>query len=138
RKLYGVYTDLTLGFRDYLYLNMTGRNDWSSTLPENRNSFFYPSVNVSFVLTEAFNIAGDILSYGKLRANYAQVGSDEAPYQLDFRYFPVNTIFGQYGTGNTFPFGGQTGFQATNIIPPADLKPQRQNSFEIGGEFQFF
>ncbi|MHB1168355.1 MAG: SusC/RagA family TonB-linked outer membrane protein [Longimicrobiales bacterium] len=138
RKLYGIYTDLTLGFRDYLYLNVTGRNDWSSTLPENNNSFFYPSVNLSFVLTEAFDIAGDILSYGKLRANYAQVGSDEAPYQLDFRYFPVNTIFGQYGTGNTFPFGGQTGFQATNIIPPADLKPQRQNSFEIGGEFQFF
>ena len=138
RKLYGLFADATLGFRDYLFLNVTGRNDWSSTLPEANNSFFYPSVNVSFIPTEAFDIAGDRFSYAKLRAAWAQVGSDEDPYQLDFRFFPVSGIFGQYGTGNTFPYGGRTGFDATNTIPPTDLKPQRQNSFEIGGEFQFF
>ncbi|MEX1184054.1 MAG: SusC/RagA family TonB-linked outer membrane protein [Gemmatimonadota bacterium] len=138
RRLYGVFGDMTLGYRDYVFLNVTGRNDWSSTLPEENNSFFYPSVNLSFIATEALGIAGDVLSYAKLRANYAQVGSDEAPYQLAFRFFPVSAIFGQYGTGNNFPFGGQTGFEATNIIPPSDLKPQRQHSYEIGGEFQFF
>lgn len=138
RKLYGIFMDATLGYRDYLFLNLTGRNDWSSTLPKDNNSFFYPSANLSFVLTEALDLRSDVFSYAKLRANYAQVGSDEAPYQLDFRFFPVSDIFGQYGTGVNFPFGGRTGFEATDIIPPTDLEPQRQNSFELGGEFQFF
>jgi TonB-linked SusC/RagA family outer membrane protein len=138
RRLFGVFGDATLGYRDYLFLNVTGRNDWSSTLPVDNNSYFYPSINTSFVFTDAFEIAPDILSYGKLRANYAQVGSDEAPYQLDFRFFPVSTVFGQYGTTLTFPFGGRTAFNATGTIPPTDLRPQNQISTEIGGEFQFF
>jgi TonB-linked SusC/RagA family outer membrane protein len=138
RRLYGVFGDATVGFRDYLFLNVTGRNDWSSTLPVQNRSFFYPSVSLSFIPTEAFDIAGDILSYTKLRVNYAQVGSDEDPYQLQFRFFPIQDIFTQYVTNTTFPFGGRVGFQATDIIPPADLKPQNQLSFELGGEFQFF
>lgn len=138
RKVYGVYGDVTVGYRDYLFLNLTGRNDWSSTLPEENRSFFYPSVNVSFIPTEAFDIAGDVLSYMKVRANYAQVGSDEDPYQLDFRFFPVSDVFGQFGATLTFPFGEQTAFEATNTIPPANLKPQNQISMELGGELQLF
>lgn len=138
RKLYGIFADATLGYRGYAFLNVTGRNDWSSTLPEENNSFFYPSVNLSFIPTEAFDIQSDILSYVKLRANYAEVGSDEDPYQLDFRYFPSSQIWGQYATHNFFPFGGRNGFEATNIIPPTDLKPQRQVSYELGGEIQLF
>ncbi len=137
RRLVGVYGDVTFGFRNYLFLNLTGRNDWSSTLPTDSNSFFYPSANLSFVFTEAFDLAGDILSYGKLRLNAAQVGSDESPYQLQFTFSPVSSIFGQYGTGSTFPFGGLTGFSAQGTVPPTDLKPQRQTQYEIGGEFQF-
>ena len=71
RRLYGVFMDATLGYRDYLFLNVTGRNDWSSTLPQDNNSFFYPSVNVSFIATDAFNIVSDVLSFAKLRVNYA-------------------------------------------------------------------
>lgn len=138
RRLYGVYVDATLGYRQYLFLNVTGRNDWSSTLPKSHNSFFYPSVNLSWVFTDALGLSGDVLSYGKLRANYSIVGSDEAPYQLDFLYSPVSSIFGQYGTGNTFPYGGRVGFEATNTIPPSNLMPQRQASFELGTELQFF
>lgn len=138
RRLFGAYVDATLGYREYLFLEATGRNDWSSTLPKNNRSFFYPSVSLSFIPTAAFDIAGDILSYVKLRANYAQVGSDEDPYQLNFLFNPVSGIFGQYGTGNNFPFGGQTGFNATNTIPPTNLKPQRQTTYELGGEFDFF
>ena len=137
RKIYGVFGDLTFGFREYLFLNVTGRNDWSSTLPKQNNSFFYPSVNLSFIPTELFG-AGDVLSYVKLRANYAQVGSDEDPYQLDFRFFPQSTIYGQYSTTNSFPYGGHTGFASTGTIPPSDLKPQTQISREIGGELQLF
>ena len=138
QRLIGVYGDLTFGFRNYAFLNVTGRNDWSSTLPTNRRSFFYPSINTSVVFSEALDIAGRIFSYGKLFVNYAQVGSDEAPYQLDFRYFPINNLFGQYGTGVDFPFGGRPGFGATGTLPPTDLKPQTQKSFEVGTELQFY
>lgn len=138
QRLLGVYADATFGYRNYLFLNLTGRNDWSSTLPKDNRSFFYPSVSTSFIFTDAFDIAGDVLSYGKLRANFAQVGSDEAPYQLNFRYNPINSIFGQYGTGANFPFGGRTGFSATGTLPPQNLKPQIQTTFEVGTEVQFF
>lgn len=138
RHLFGVFADATLGFRDYLFLNLTGRNDWSSTLPRSNRSFFYPSTNLSFVFTDAFNLPDRILTFGKLRLNFAQVGSDEDPYQLAFVFNPVDNIFGQYGTGNTFPYGDQVGFNAANTIPPQDLKPQNQTTFEVGGELQFF
>ena len=137
RRLAGVYGDLRFGFRDYLYLSLTGRNDWSSTLaPENR-SFFYPSASLSFIFTDVLDL-GNVVSYGKLRANIAQVGSDPSPYQLDFRYFPVSSIFGQYGTGNVFPYGDRTAYAATGTIPPTDLEPQTLTEYELGAELRFF
>jgi len=137
RRLLGAYADVTLGFRDYLFLNLTARNDWSSTLPKDNNSYFYPSANLSFVFTDAFNINSGILSYGKLRASAASVGSDANPYLLDFRAFPVTNFFGQLGTSNQFPFGGLSGFEVTGTIPNVNLEPQQQVTYEIGGEFQF-
>lgn len=138
RRLLGAYADFTFGYKNYLFLGVTARNDWSSTLPKGNNSYFYPSVNLSAVFTEAFNISNDILSFGKLRLNYAQVGSDEAPYQLNFRFFPIENIFGQYSTGNVFPYGGQTSFIATATLPPLGLRPEMQTQYEIGTELQFF
>lgn len=138
RRLIGAYGDVTLGYKDYLFLNLTARNDWSSTLPVQNRSFFYPSVNLSFVFSEALNLSNDFFTYGKLRASYAEVGSDEAAYQLDFRAFPVTTFFGQLGTSNQFPFGGVSGFEVTATIPPENLLPQRQATYEIGAELQFF
>ncbi|MCW9705947.1 SusC/RagA family TonB-linked outer membrane protein [Fodinibius salsisoli] len=138
QRLVALFFDATFGYQDYLYLNVTGRNDWSSTLPKENRSFFYPSANVSFIFTEALDFGGDILSYGKLRASIAEVGSDEAPYQLAFRYFPDNDAFGQFGTTLGFPFDGALAFDATNVIPPSNLKPQRQVSIEVGTELQFF
>jgi TonB-linked SusC/RagA family outer membrane protein len=137
RRLYGAFGDVTLGFREYLFLNVTGRNDWSSTLPRNNRSFFYPSANVSFVFTDALDLDPSVLTYGKLRVNVARVGSDEDPYQLEFTYSPQSTIFGQYGTGYNLPFQGRTAFSSTSIIPPTNLKPQNKTSFEFGGELQF-
>jgi TonB-linked SusC/RagA family outer membrane protein len=136
-RLLGIYGDVTLGYKKYLFLNLTGRNDWSSALPKENRSFFYPSANLSFVFTDAFEIANDILSYGKLRANVAQVGSSEGPYLTNFRFFPITSVFGQFGTGNQFPFLGQTGFAATAVFPNTKLRPQKQNSFELGAELKF-
>ena len=138
RRIYGVYGDLTFNYKNYLFVNVTGRNDWSSTLPEDNKSFFYPSVSASLVFTEAFDVASNILSFGKLRANWANVGSDEAPYQLDFAFIPQADVFTQFVANNTFPHGGQLAFAATDVIPPGNaLEPQNQVSFEIGTELQF-
>ena len=138
RRLFGVFGDVTLTYDDFLSLNITGRNDFSSTLPLDNNSYFYPSVGLSFVFTDAFAIESDILSYGKLRSSYAEVGGDTGPYQLDFNYTPQTTAFGQFGTATSFPFDGVLAFSGPNTIPPEGLRPESVNSFEIGTELQFF
>jgi TonB-linked SusC/RagA family outer membrane protein len=142
RRIVGVYGDATIGFRDYAFLTLTGRNDWSSTLPKENRSFFYPSISGSVVFTDLLEQEYDLnipgISYGKLRANYAEVGSDEDPHQLTFDFIPNSDVFGQYGADLTFPFNGLTAFDVTETVPPTDLKPQRQKSWEIGTELGFF
>ncbi|TRX62208.1 SusC/RagA family TonB-linked outer membrane protein [Fulvivirga sp. M361] len=139
RRLMGAFFDVGFEYNDYLFLNVTGRNDWSSTLPRDERSFFYPSVSSSFVFSEAFNLPSEIISFGKLRASWAQVGSDEEPYRLDFLYEPKTSVFFVLsGTaGLAFPFGGQLGFEQPTTIPPQNLKPEIQTSFEFGAELQF-
>ncbi len=141
RRLYGVYADATIGYNEYLFLNLTARNDWSSTLPQGNNSYFYPSANVSFVFSKALGLEANDnspLTFGKLRIGIAQVGSDTNPYSLAFRYLPQSDYFGQFSTGNDYPFGGLTAFSSTSVNPPLDLQPEIQNSFEIGTELGFF
>jgi TonB-linked SusC/RagA family outer membrane protein len=140
RQLFGVYADAGIGWRDYLFVNVTGRNDWSSTLPVDNNSYFYPSVSTGFVLSDAFRDAGifknGTVSFAKLRANWANVGSDEEPYQLAFTYSPLVQQSDIYTFNQSFPYNGASAFGATNIIPPSNLRPQRQASWEVGGEFR--
>jgi TonB-linked SusC/RagA family outer membrane protein len=142
REIYGAYGDLSLNYKNYLFLNVTGRNDWSSTLPVANNSYFYPSTSLSFILTEAFPNMGlktsGIMNYAKLRANVANVGSDEDPYQLSFTYNPLTQANDIYTFNILYPIGGASAFGATNVLPPTNLRPQRQNSWEVGGEFNFF
>ncbi len=142
RQLYGVYGDVGLAWREYLFVNVTGRNDWSSTLPTNNNSYFYPSVSSGFVVSDAFRSAGVFkngrVSFLKLRANWANVGSDEEPYQLAFTYAPLTQQTDIYTFNQQFPFNGASAFAATNVIPPSNLRPQRQNSVEFGTETRFF
>lgn len=138
RRLVGGYFDIGIAYNDYLFFNVTGRNDISSTLPKDNNSYFYPGVSTSFIFTEAFDMNKDILSYGKLRASFAQVGSDEAPYQLDFLYTPSPEVFTQFVANNTYPIGGQLVFVGPNTLPAGQfLEPQTQNTFEVGTELQF-
>ena len=138
KRLIGVYGDIGFAYKNFLYLNITGRNDWSSTLPIEHRSYFYPSMSSSFVFSELIPV-NDILSFGNLRLNWANVGSDEAPYQLDYVFSPATTYFSQYGLGGTFPFGDiATAFTVPRVIPSANLKPQNQRSFEIGTNLKFF
>ncbi len=123
RRLVSMFGSATVDYRDYLFVNVTGRNDWTSTIPVERNSFFYPSVSSSFIFSDAFPSIGRHVQ-GKLRAAYAEVGKDARPYafrpSLEFK----TTTNGGYGYGFTGP----------NL----DLKPEFAKSYEFGTELGFF
>ncbi|MCU0647662.1 MAG: SusC/RagA family TonB-linked outer membrane protein [Gemmatimonadaceae bacterium] len=123
RRLMSAFGQATLNFRDYFYVNVSGRNDWTSTIPRERNSFFYPSYSASFVVSDAFKSVGKVMT-AKLRSSYAAVGFDARPYAfrpaLEFK----TTTGGGYGYGFTGP----------NL----NLAPEFRISREYGGEFGFF
>ncbi|WP_167619777.1 SusC/RagA family TonB-linked outer membrane protein [Maribellus sediminis] len=125
-ELQSVFASANIGYKDMLFLDLTARNDWSSTLPVNNNSYFYPSASLGFIFTEALGMDSGILSYGKLRASYAQVGGTAGAYALQ----------GTFGASD--PFNGQPSLTYTNTLAPLGLKPQSKNSLEFGGEFKFF
>jgi len=116
----------TLNYKDYAYLTVTGRNDRTSTIPEERQSFFYPSVSGSFVFTDVpvFKGLQKIFTSGKLRAAYAQVGKDARPYAYTPSLENKLTTGGGYGYGFTGPNPG--------------LKPEFATSYEFGTELSFF
>ena len=140
RRLWGAYADMTLSYKNFAFLNGTLRNDNSSTLPKENNSYWYYSMNSSLILTDALpSLKKDWLTYAKLRANYSQVGSDEAPYQLKNQYAPLSQYFVQFQAGNfnTFPHGGYLAFRAPAEMAPENLKPQKKNELEIGLDIYF-
>jgi TonB-linked SusC/RagA family outer membrane protein len=122
RRLIGAFAKAELDYKDYLYLTVTGRNDWTSTIPVERNSFFYPSVQSSFVFSDAFPSVKRFMT-GKLRAAYAGVGKDARPYAYRPSLEYKTTSFGGYGYGFTGP----------NLA----LKPEFKKSFEFGTELSF-
>lgn len=126
RVVNSLYGTGTFGFRDYFFVDVTARNDWSSTLPIANNSFFYPSVSTSLVFTDAFNMNSGVLSYGKLRASWAQVGNDTDPYRT-------------VGTFNANdPWDGSPNLTYTNTLANANLKPEQTTSVEVGTDMRFF
>lgn len=119
KKINSLYGFLNLSYGDYLFLEVTGRNDWNSTLPSNSNSYFYPSVSLSFIPTKIIASLPDWLSFWKIRGAYAQTANDTDPYQVDF----------VYSTGN---FAGQQTASLPGVIPPIALRPQQADSYEFG------
>ena len=136
RRLLGVYGQLSLGYNNYLFLELTGRTDKSSTLPVANNTYFYPSVSTSFVFTDALKIQSDIFSMGKIRAAYAKVGKDADVYKLDQNY--SSWTYGNNSTFFNFPYGSVTGFGASREIPNNQLKPEFTTSYEGGLNLGFF
>ena len=126
KRINSLFGAATLGFRDYLYLDLTARNDWSSTLPAENNSYFYPSASLSFIFTDAFNIQQDWLTYGKIRGGWTQVENDTDPYQLRASYNSIE------------PFGDVPSYSLDETIPNTQLKPESIESFEFGAELRFF
>jgi len=110
-----------VGFEDYLFLTATGRNDWSSTLPEQSRSYFYPSLSAAFVFTDATQtFAGTPLTFGKLRASWARVGNDTDPYQLR-NIFQAGRVFGNLPT-----------FTVPTRLRNEGLRPEITESVEFG------
>ncbi len=141
RRIIGAFAEAELGFREYLFLTVTGRNDWSSTLSKGNNSYFYPAVSSAFVFTEALGIRSDLFSYGKLRASYARVGNDADPYSLAATY-SINIGESSGSTSAVrdidFPLNGVSGSTLVNTEFDPNLTPEFTTEFEIGAELHFF
>ncbi|MBS1636226.1 MAG: SusC/RagA family TonB-linked outer membrane protein [Bacteroidetes bacterium] len=138
RRLIGAYMDANVAYKNMLFLGVTARNDWSSTLPKSNRSYFYPSVNASWVFSELFNdsLKNSWFNYGKLRASYAKVGKDADEY-LTTSIFNKTTIDGGFGTTTT-PFGTVNAFTQGDRLGNPNLKPEITTAFEIGTELSFF
>jgi TonB-linked SusC/RagA family outer membrane protein len=122
RRLVSAFGQATLDYKNYLYVTVTGRNDWTSTIPRPNNSFFYPSISGSFVFSDAIPAVQKYVS-GKVRAAYAEVGKDARPYAYRPALQSKLTVGGGYG----YDFWG----------PNLDLKPEFAQSYEFGTELSF-
>lgn len=125
QEVRSVLASLSANYRGYLNVDVTGRNDWSSTLPRENNSYFYPSVSTAFVFTDALNLSSPTLSSGKVRASWTRVGNDAQPYQL-------SSVFNaQQG------WGGVPMFQTPATLANPDLKPEETTAWEVGTDLGF-
>ena len=129
RRLYGIFSEVSLSYNNYLFVTGSVRNDHSSTLPTANNSYYYPAVSTSFVFTDAFNLPKNVLNFGKIRANYAKVGKDADPYSVQTAYNLGRTYV------NATPY-------SIAVLPAqlnnATLKPEFTAEVEVGTELQFF
>ena len=127
KKKQAVYGTASIGYKDFIYVDVTGRNDWSSALPSDNRSYFYSSYGVSFVLTELVkSIPKDWLSYAKIRGSYAKVGNDTGFDQL-LNGFSYNTSY----------LGDMAWFESENKRKTNSLKPESTTSFETGLDLRF-
>ena len=131
KRLVGVFGELRADWKNTVFLTVTGRNDWTSTLPIENRSYFYPSVSGSVVFTQFLQDQGmldkdAVLTFGKVRASWARVGKDTSPYETATSLWPVGTYLnGTVGIGNSWTRGN------------AELKPETTESTEVGVELRF-
>ncbi|GGG73430.1 SusC/RagA family TonB-linked outer membrane protein [Parapedobacter pyrenivorans] len=122
RELQSVYGSAQVNFKDYLYLDLSARNDWSSTLPA-PHSYFYPSIGLSAILSDALSLPNWV-SFGKVRASYTEVGNDAAPYLLNQLY--------------NFSLGAGQGFVSRNLTRAINnLRPENTQAYEVGLDWRF-
>ena len=126
KEVRSVYGSASLNYAGYWNVDLTGRNDWSSTLPAGNNSYFYPSVSTAFVFTDAFQMQNEVLSSGKLRGSWTRVGNDADPYQLA-------SVFSSQDQ-----WGGIPMFAVPNELPNTALKPEETTAWEVGADLGFF
>lgn len=134
-KNYGFFGDFTFGYNNYLFLHVAGRQDFTSTLPAEDNSYFYPSIGVSAVLTDIIpTLEGDVLNYLKLSASNSTVYNDLSPFQ-------INEVFVQQDANNqnlAFPYGTVNGFALNSITVDPNIQKEKLNTTEVTASFAFF
>lgn len=130
RKSYSIFSSFEASYKNRLYLTLTGRNDWTSTLPIGSNSYFYPSASISGIVVDSQDY------FLKIRAGYAELGNDTLPYQTESSLVPGNAGL---GFGNIFlPIGGVNGYELAGNLGNANLKPERTTEIEVGFETNLF
>lgn len=125
KEVNSIYASAQLSYQDIVFLDITGRNDWSSTLPEANRSFFYPSASLSVLFNEVFELDNSVVNLLKGRLSMAQVGNDTGPFQLQNDY-----------TLDSQPYLGRTSLSNSQILYDEDLKPEQVSTFEVGVEWQ--
>jgi outer membrane receptor protein involved in Fe transport len=141
RRLIGLLGEVSLQYKDYLVLTAAGRNDWSSTLPVSKRSFFYPNVSASFIFSDALHIDPSFMSMGKIRAGWTRTGNDASPYDISTTY-NINPQFVSQSV--QFPFKGVAGstlggIPGTNdVIADPKLTPEFTRTIELGTDLQFY
>lgn len=126
KRINSLYATAQVGFNNFLYLDLSARNDWSSTLPSDSRSYLYYAANVSAVLSDAFKIKSDVLSFAKVRFGVAQVGNDTDPYQLIAVYNAQTAV------------QGQPSYSESSTLVNPSLKPEISTSIETGLDLRFF
>ena len=126
KRNFGIFADIGFSLNDYLFLNATGRNDWSSSLPKDNRSYFYPSFSSSIIFTEALNLKNNVLTFGKLRASYATGGRDASAEFLNRTFSVGNAFSGVPVIGNSTSLGD------------TELTPEFTNEIEAGIDLEFF
>ncbi|MDR1675776.1 MAG: TonB-dependent receptor, partial [Tannerella sp.] len=142
-RILGAYVNADVGFRDYLYLTLTARNDWSSTLPVEHNSYFYPASMLSFLVTDFLkqqDISTGPLDFAKVRLAYGRTGKDATLYRVYGRFVASTLLNPGYPSVDdlSFPLGGINAYTVSNTAGNPDLKPELTDEFEIGAETSFF
>ncbi len=126
KEVNSLFGAVSLGYKGYVFLDVTGRNDWSSTLPVENNSYFYPSFSLSGIITDMIGLQSPILTYAKVRAGWAQVGNDTEPYRLLQTFEPRD------------PWNASTPtFSESVNIANNELKPEQTTSYEFGADLRF-
>jgi TonB-linked SusC/RagA family outer membrane protein len=134
KRINSLFGSANLGYKNMVFVDLTLRNDWSSTLPAANNSYLYPSVSSSFVFSDLGGLnESNWLSFGKLKASWAQVGNDTDPYNIRQAYVPAldEDLY-------PYNFGSDALYSVSNTLTNPNLKPESTQSYEVGTELKFF
>lgn len=133
----GTFGSLSYSYRDMVFVNATGRYDVVSSMPRDNRSFFYPSASLGFIFTEVDGVKSDVLTFGKIRLSYAEVGQADFYYNS---YYETPTYGGGFSSGTPimYPIGDVVAYTPSTTVYDPNLKPQNTRSYEAGADFSFF
>ncbi len=138
RRLVGAFGQVDLNYKGWANISVSARNDWSSTLPIEDNSYFYWGVNGALILTDALDIKSDVLNFLKIRAAYGTTGNDASVYLTSSPYYYMSTASGGPWASLTFPLGDAAGYNKSTRIPATSLRPEMSQEIEFGFDLRMF